>query len=323
LVSSYYTIQKKERLFVQQNLLGETMKPLTRPMKAVSLLGPNGDHSDDSILNALKQLKKWPKIATLKVDGIRAIRTTDLMSCRNKMIPNESIRIRSMSLPYGFDCELYNSELQYDKIESIVMSEEHEDSQLIYFHPIDLYDEADYIYRLQRAFRYGTANMQYTTCHTAYTLMDCFLSYEQSNGEGICFRTPDSPYKQGHSTLKEEYLIKLCRYVREEVTIVEAYEQMANSNALRSTSQGLTERSKCQAFQTGKGTLGGFLVENSSGQRFKVGTGVGLTEQRRQYIWDNLDLYIGKEITIKHKPHGKKVLPRSPIMVGLRDTNII
>src|ERR1022692_2045710 len=112
------------------------MKPLTRPMKAVALLGPQDNHDNDTIFKAISALKKWPKIATLKVDGIRAIRTTDLVSCRDKMIPNESIRRRSMSLPYGFDCELYNPGLQYDEVESIVMSEKHPRSNEIYFHGI-------------------------------------------------------------------------------------------------------------------------------------------------------------------------------------------
>lgn len=297
------------------------MKPLTIPMKAASLLEPTDLHDNDTIFKAISNLKKWPKIASLKVDGIRAVRTTDLMSCRNKMIPNESIRRRSMALPYGFDCELYNPELQYDEIESIVMSEEHNRSDEINFWPIDLYSEKPFIDRIRDAMNYATH--QYTLCSSPSSLLDYFLMCEAEQGEGICIRTIDSPYKQGRSTLKEEYLIKLCRYHRAEVKIVSAYEQMLNKNSARCSVQGLTERSKSIGAMVGKDTLGGFWVEDNSGLRFKVGTGVGLTEHRRQYIWDNIDQFIGKTITIKHKPHGAKIKPRSPIFVGFRDANII
>ena len=313
------------------------MKPLTRPMKAVSLLGPNDIHDNDTIFKALCGLKKWPKIATLKVDGIRAVRTTDLMSCRNKMLPNINIRRRSMSCPYGSDWELVSYFLQYDEIESIVMSEEHPDSDKIIFHGIDLYSELPYEQRLSKLQKfvmdwqmdYDNADDWYfktpyiLVCNTPTELFNYFLQCEEENGEGICFRTPDSPYKQGKSTLREEYLIKLCRYERTEVEITGVYEQMLNRNSSHRNSVGLTERSKAIGAMVGKETLGGFYVRDRNGLNFKVGTGVSLTEKKRKDLWDNQELLIGKTITIKHKPHGQKLKPRSPVFIGFRDVNYI
>lgn len=304
------------------------MKPLIRPMKAVSLLSPSEEHSDDNILKALEKLK-YPVLATLKVDGIRAVRTTDLMSCRNKMIPNESIRRRTMDMPYGFDMELYNPSLQYDEIESIVMSREHERSNEIQFHMIDGYDDLGYEDRINRVAILSDMSMYSVIipylhyCPSAQTLLDFFLLSENQEGEGICFRTPDSPYKQGRSTLNEQYLVKLCRYVREEVTIVGFVEQELNTNKQTTNSTGLSERSSANAGKKGKDTLGAFLVKDKNGLEFRVGTGVGLTESRRQSIWNNRDCYHNKQITIKHKPHGQKLKPRSPVIVGFRDTTII
>lgn len=300
------------------------MKPLTRAMKACSLLSPSDVHSDDNILKALEKLR-YPVLATLKVDGIRAVRTTDLMSCRNKMIPNESIRRRTMDMPYGFDMELYNPSLQYDEIESIVMSREHDRSNEIQFHMIDWYRSGLYesrIYYLMEDFLPAKLQVVYPTlikCLSALEVLKYFLYCERENGEGICFRTPDSPYKQGRSTLNEQYLVKLCRYMREEVTIIGFVEQELNTNKQTTNSTGLSERSSANAGKKGKDTLGAFLVKDKNGLEFRVGTGSGLTEFRRQSIWDNRDCYYNKQITIKFKPFGQKLKPRSPVIVGFRE----
>jgi DNA ligase-1 len=295
------------------------MKALTQGMKAAPLLEPTEEHTDDAIHKALCQLKVWPKIATVKVDGIRGLRTTDLVSVRNILIPNESIRRRSMVYPYGFDCELHNPDLQYDEIESIVMSEEHEHSDKIQFHPIDLYSEMGYLDRVTLVGQVHNIFIETFPCYHPDSLMELFLKVEQEQGEGVCFRSADSPYKQGRSTLNEEYLIKLCRYTREEVTIVSCYEQMLNKNRKHSSNIGTSKRSRSIGAMVGKDTLGGFWVTDKNGVAFKVGTGVGLTESRRQQLWERQDELIGKQITIKAKSHGKKVKPRSPVFVGFRE----
>ena len=105
-------------------------------MLAASLLKPTDSHSDESILAAMQKLR-YPVLATLKLDGIRAIKLDDLYSRTLKLIPNKSIRARAMKLPAGFDMELFNPDLQYDEIESIVMSREHLKSDLIQFHILD------------------------------------------------------------------------------------------------------------------------------------------------------------------------------------------
>ena len=92
-----------------------------------------------------------------------------------------------------------------------------------------------------------------------------------------------------------------------------------NTNSEKRNALGRMSRRKTVG-GFGKNTLGAFVVEDKvSGQKFNVGTGVGLTDTLRKKIWDNRDCYFGKTITIKHKPHGMKVLPRSPIFVGFRE----
>jgi len=90
------------------------MITLTQPMLAASLLPPDVEHTDEVVLAAMKRLK-YPVIATVKLDGIRAVKTTDLFSRTLHLIPNESIRRRAMILPYGFDMELWSPELDYNE----------------------------------------------------------------------------------------------------------------------------------------------------------------------------------------------------------------
>ena len=301
-----------------------TMLNFRKPMLAASLLPPNIEHTDSNILAAMQKLR-YPVLATLKKDGIRAIKLNDLVSRTFKLIPNRSIRARAMKLPAGFDMELWNPALAYDEVESIVMSREHPRSDEILFYTLDLYDD-EYGYQNRIAMLGNLCDIHWAdviftcprTCDTAQELLMFFLKCESEQGEGCCFRTPNGRYKQGRSTLKEQYLIKLARYIRQEVTIIGFYEQMENGNPERRNAVGKMDRSKSLCDMIGKNTLGGFHVKSKDGIEFDVGTGVGLTDVLRKSIWENRVMWIGKQIVVKHKPHGAKIKPRSPIYIGLR-----
>ena len=94
---------------------------------------------------------------------------------------------------------------------------------------------------------------------------------------------------------------------------------MLNANSERRQATGVMKRSTAGANLIGKGTLGAFKVRDAKGREFTVGTGVGLTDSLRRQIWDRQSEWAGKTITIKHKPHGEKLLPRSPVYVGVRE----
>lgn len=298
-----------------------------KPILAASLLKPDEPHTNEVIYEAMKALR-FPVWVTLKKDGIRAIRTNDLLSRTLKLIPNISIRRRSMKLPAGFDCELWNPELSYDEVESIVMSREHDRSDLIQFHGLDWFDEyAGYCIRIDRL----RAHLEYYAAawkdvvfqmpiqaDSVNSLFEYFLKVEQEEGEGICFRLGNSPYKQGRSTLREQYLVKLCRYVRTEVTVIGFVEQECNTNSIKRNAIGNMDRASYKCGMIGKDTLGAFRVRSTEGLEFTVGTGVGLTDFKRKEIWLNQDQWLGQKIVIKHKPHGAKVKPRSPIYIGRR-----
>ena len=303
--------------------------PFKRPMLAAPLLPPTVEHTDENILAAMNKLR-YPVLATLKIDGVRALRMNKTLLSRTlKPIPNKSIRERSMILPGGFDMELYNPELSYNQIQSIVMSEEHPDSDKIQFWILD------WVYAPNPRFNYeertnlikGTPQelseigMRFSypvRCDCAESLLSHLHWSETVEGEGICFRTPDSPYKQGRSTLKEQYLVKLARFSRTEVTIIGFKEQFENGNPDLRNDVGYMKRQTYGDMMVGKNTLGAFLCKDSNGNSVDVGTGVGLTDKLRKEIWSNRDCYYGKQITVKFKCHGMKDVLRHPIFIGFR-----
>jgi len=304
------------------------MLTFTRPILAVPLLPANVEHTDENILVAMQKLR-FPVLATLKLDGIRALRLDgSLLSRTRKPIPNKSIRERSLVMPGGFDMELWNPSLRYDEIESIVMSREHPDSDKIQFHVLDWFGVADsYCARIRKLEDVLYSDLAYLCicemplqCNTAFELQQFFLRSEQDQGEGICFRLLNSPYKQGRSTLKEQYLVKLARYHYSEATIVGFMEQMENSNCKTTSRLGLSERSSHGENMIGKNTLGALQCQLPSSQIITIGTGVGLTNALRSSIWQNQQHFLGRTVKFKHKPHGQKNLPRSPIFVGFRNT---
>lgn len=287
-------------------------------MLAAPLLKPTDKHDDNTIYEAMKKLR-YPVIASLKMDGVRALMTEKgLVSRRLKLIPNDQLRSQAREyLKLGDDMELWSPLLPYNDIQSIVMSEKHENSLMINFLLIDNFSFClPYSKRLEML--KGRSNEpEIHWCFSATELFEKERLFIDNLGEGICFRIPDSPYKNGRSTLKEQYLVKLCRSVTDECTIIGFGEALENQNTKELDSLGLTKRASFNAYFIGKDTLGFIKVQNKNGLEFSIGT--GFDNKLRKQIWDNKDEYMGKQLTYKSKAHGIKNKPRCPSFVGFRE----
>lgn len=303
------------------------MTSFDEPMLAASLLDPEVEHTDKNVMEAMEKLR-YPVIATVKMDGIRALRLNGtLLSRRFKPIPNKELCTFSTILGGGYDMELWSPQLDYNDIQSIVMSRIHPSWLKIELHILDRFFPSrpflGYEQRLDELKNNTTGSERicfpsWTVCWNAKQLFDFEQEVIEEHGEGICFRLPNSPYKMGRSTLAEQYLVKLSRYVRDEAVIVGFEEQMENGNPDAWNEVGKMNRSQAQSGMYGKNTLGKMVCTNTKGQTIKIGTGVGLTQKMRKEIWENQSKYLGRTLTYKHKPCGQKILPRSPIMVGWR-----
>lgn len=139
--------------------------------------------------------------------------------------------------------------------------------------------------------------------------------------EGVMLRHPDSPYKFGRATVKENYLLKLKRFADAEAEIIGFIEQQKNTNEATTNELGRTKRSSAKAGKVGKGTLGTLVVRALNGRykgvEFEVST--GLDDDLRQHIWYSQEQHLGTVITFKYQDIGGYDKPRIPVFKGWRD----
>ena len=139
-------------------------------------------------------------------------------------------------------------------------------------------------------------------------------------------RRPDSRYKQGRATPRENSLLKVKRFRDAEAEIVGYEERMHNTNPGVRNALGRTQRSSAKAGLVGMDTLGAFVVRGLPGQpfageRFTVGGGKGMDDAFRRSIWRQRD------VILKAKPRtllryrffdvGTKDAPRHTQFVAL------
>lgn len=152
------------------------------------------------------------------------------------------------------------------------------------------------------------------------SLLQLEADYISKGGEGLICKSPDSPYKFGRSTLKENYAVKLKRFSDSEAKILEVLPLYSNNNSAEKDDLGYTKRSTKQAGLIKQETMGALLVEDAySNIQFSIGS--GFTAETRKYVWDNKDAYIGKHIKYKYYPVGIKEKPRFPTFLSFVDMN--
>lgn len=274
---------------------------------------------------------QFPVLATPKIDGIRCIKVNGQALSRSfKPIPNHHIRNWiEANCPDGFDGEILCGD-GFSDVQSMVMSREGE--------PKFTYLVFDYVTTsLTEPYQSRMDNLSLKFKETGLHLSPSaeILYPEVANNldelrlimekhlleghEGTMIRTPDSPYKCGRSSLKEGYLIAIKEFVDAEAEVIGFEEQMKNNNEATLDAFGHKERSSHNENKVAAGMLGAFIVKSEDGTTFKIGTGVGLTQELRKKIWDNQAEYLGKLVHYRYQPHGVKDRPRIPSYYGFRN----
>ena len=275
---------------------------------------------------------KFPVLASKKLDGVRAtVQGGILLSRSLKPIPNVYVQEMFKGLPEGLDGELIFgdpcSPTVYRDTVSIVMSDD-KPADGIYLHVFDLFSDFPFHSRLALAMKSSNhphcQRVKHITIDSIEEL-DEFEAVALAEGnEGVMIRSLDGPYKQGRSTEKQAYLLKLKRFADSEAVVTGTYELMHNDNEAFTNELGRTARSTEKAGKVGLGTLGGFFVRGSAGQpfdgvEFKVGNGQGMTQELRKELWAVRESLFGKVMKIKYFPTGSKDRPRHPLWLGWRD----
>lgn len=274
---------------------------------------------------------RFPVLASTKLDGVRAtVQGGRLLSRSLKPIPNVQVQAMFAGLPDGLDGELICGDPTapdaYRKTTSVVMSDD-KDAMEIQFHVFDKHGSQAFDIRLLNAGDavYGSENLHCTivdhiVIKTRAELDALEEQYLAAGHEGVMLRSLGGPYKEGRSTEKEGYLLKLKQFKDAEATVLGTYELEHNQNAPVKNALGHTERSTAQAGKVAAGVLGGFFVRgvgDYDGVEFKVGG--GFDAAMRADFWKQRETLVGKTLKYKYFTTGSKDRPRFPVFLGWRD----
>ena len=280
---------------------------------------------------------KYPLLASPKLDGIRATVQNGVVLSRNqKPIRNAHVQKLFGQPRYeGLDGELIVGEPTAPEgflaTSSGIMSAEGEPD--VTFHVFDVFGEAQAagfdvrLSYLNEEF-YQSPHPVKVVEHRIMRDARDLLSYESDlldrGYEGVMLRSPGGFYKQGRSTLKEGWLLKLKVFEYDDAQVLACVESLTNTNEDVRDALGHAKRSTKKDGMVPAGTLGGFKVLGLTGpfkgKTFHVGAGK-LTAGQRQQMWDawlvsDKSGPILPVISYKYFPRGSKDLPRFPLYHG-------
>lgn len=279
----------------------------------------------------------FPIYAQPKIDGIRCLKVNGQVVSRNfKPIPNVYIRsVLERILPEGIDGEIVGADMSnFQATVSAVMDRKGEPE--FYYNAFDYVSDdinKPYAQRAQELTDWYviTAQWMHERKHFVRLVQEMLIqnvdelrAFENkclADGyEGLILRKIDGRYKCGRSTVKEQLLLKLKRFVDSEAKIIGFECLMHNENAKEKDAFGDSKRSSKKDGLVAVETLGTIVVEDRvSKVQFKIGT--GFDANLRKQIWDDRDNYMGKLVKYKYFEIGEKDKPRFPVFLGFRHEN--
>ena len=132
--------------------------------------------------------------------------------------------------------------------------------------------------------------------------------------EGLMARDPNGPYKNGRSTLREGYLMKLKRFTDGEGVVRSIHEGQTNLNTLQKNELGYAKRSTDADGMVGSGILGFIILEDGD----RVAPGI-MTHAERAHFLANPQEIVGKTIHWRSFGYGVKDKPRFRRYYGIRE----
>ncbi len=271
---------------------------------------------------------KYPVYASPKLDGVRCLVTKEgkLVSRSLKPIPNKYVNKLFGRREYaGLDGELISGsptakDVYRRTVGDVRRADGEPDVTLFVF------DE----WNRQRPFRDAVDALDGMYHETPVLSLPQhlikdekeLLKYEQDTldlgYEGLILRDPDGLYKFGRSTMKEQGMMKLKRFVDGEAEILEVIEEMHNGNEAKKNELGRTARSSAKAGKVPTGRAGGLSVRDAkSGVEFTIGT--GMDDADKKFFWKHRDATVGKLVKYKSFLIGVKDKPRFPVYLGPRE----
>lgn len=259
---------------------------------------------------------RYPLFASPKLDGVRAcVYNRKVWSRSAKLIPNQHVQMLFSELE-GFDGELIvgapNASDVYRKTVSGVMTANGE-PEVAYYVFDHTTNQGKFLERLEcipLVYR-----LQHILVNSPLELLGVELTFLSQGYEGVILRDPEGLYKNGRSTLRQQWMLKLKRFTDAEAKVVDMEEFMHNDNPLGTNELGYAHRTSHKENQR-RGNKLGALVCQWEEDTFKIGT--GFTDAERIEIWQHKELHMGRLAKFKYLPVGVKDKPRHPVFLGWR-----
>jgi len=263
---------------------------------------------------------KYPVYASPKLDGIRCLIIDGVPVSRNlKPIPNKHIQnsLKALNLP-KLDGELMLKSGDFNSVQSAIMSESGKpDFEYVVFDNFET-EAYGYVKRFVSIPNIDSPLVKKISNLFIESPKQMEKQYDLWIGqgyEGAIIRDMRGIYKNGRSTLKQGWMLKLKTFQDAEAVIVGREELMHNNNEATTDKLGQTVRSSHKDNQEAGDTLGSLLVEYN-GIQFKIGTGFDNAERAR--LWAMGDRLNGKLVTFKFQELSKYGVPRFPVYKGIR-----
>lgn len=276
------------------------------------------------------KILKFPLYAAPKLDGIRCLIDRVPVSRKYKLIPNRFIQeVLSHPNLQGLDGELCVGEPNATdcmrKTSSGVMSQSGEPD--FTYQVFDRWDRGNISFEsvINALREVNHSRVKVVPQRIIYNLNELEQVekfYLDEGYEGLVLRSLSGPYKQGRSTHKEGYLVKLKRYTHAEGTVIGYHPLQRNYNEAALDNLGYTKRSKAAEGMVDYPLLGSLILKTKNPYNdelvvdFKVGTGWTLKE--REDLWKVRDSLIGTIVTYKFFPKGTKERPREGVFCAFR-----
>jgi len=281
---------------------------------------------------------KFPLIASPKVDGIRVLIhpelgpvTRSLKSVRSRLVYGALKHPDNIFLDGEVTAGLRSASNVFNRTTQCVMAEDGADDFTYWVFDYWVQPDRPYLNRwMERTadFRAPDENMwmldervrilPWTMVESPEDILQAEEEYLAEGFEGIMLRDPNKGYKFNRSTVKEQTLLKLKRYIDAEAIIVGVEPRLRNHNPQERDAFGLAKRSSHQAGQVVDDACGRLVVQDCSGRFGQFSIGSGFDEAQRIEIWGRRDDVIGSRINYKYQEVGVVDAPRFPIFRGFR-----
>jgi DNA ligase-1 len=264
---------------------------------------------------------EYPCYIQRKYDGARCIAIDGVAYSRKmKPIPNQYIQKKFAEYNlHGLDGELM-IEGGFNSVQSGVMSRDGDPDFTFYVY--DCWD-SDKPFTERLPLLVYALNVDFIKVVDTYVVNNPkeaeskLQQFIDEGYEGGILRSFKGKYKQGRSTLKEGYLLKLKRFLDDEAVVIGFEERMQNNNVKEVDERGYSKRSSKKAGLVGADTLGSLVVQ-WNGVTFNIGS--GFDDAQRKEVWENKDKYLGKLVTFKYQElHEDTGVPRFATYKGFRD----